>query len=370
MNHIFYQTKTYFSNTGDVLINNALISVLRNYGIIHANCCSDVPEEFLRNIGLKAEERIACENEFTFIKMVISYAKKAKKNGDKVYIFSGLGDMYGGGLKLTFRNLISGMIFPIFRMFGVKIIRIGRSVGPLSKALAFSERIRSKFLTRYYVRDSKSLERCKAYKIQNVDFCPDLSWCFDNGHERKINNTKTVMVNLRNSIFDDKESKFIESTLTKCDEVLSVLSKKYNGQMKVLVAYQIEEDAKFSKTVYEFLSAKYDVEYRERQIMLSEIKECYSCADFHISNRMHSLLAGYKYGSLPLALIDIENHTKISATFKDCSLPEIMLDIYKLKYSDNVDFLFENREEILNKLFEIEARFCEKISSVLNGVFN
>ena len=370
MNHIFYQTKTHFSNTGDVLINNALINVLRNYGIIHANCCSDVPEEFLQNVGLKSEERIACENEFAFIKTVISYAKKVKKSGDKVYVFSGLGDMYGGGLKLTVRNLISGMVFPVFRLFGVNIIRIGRSVGPLSKALAFSERVRSKFLTRYYLRDSKSLERCKNYKIKTSGFCPDLSWVYDSNHDKKINNTKTVMVNLRNSIFDNKESKFIESTLAKCDEVLSVLSKKYKGQMKVIVAYQIKEDAEFSKTVYEFLSPKYDVEYRAKQIMLSEIKECYSCADFHLSNRMHSLLVGYKYGSLPIALIDVENHTKISATFKDCYLPEIMLDIYKSQDSNNIEFLFENREEILNKMFEIESHYCEEISLVLNGVFN
>lgn len=49
MNTIYYQTKTKFNNTGDALINKALIEMLRNYGQLKCNCSKEIPEYLLRN---------------------------------------------------------------------------------------------------------------------------------------------------------------------------------------------------------------------------------------------------------------------------------------------------------------------------------
>lgn len=368
MNHIFYQTKTHFSNTGDALINHALIEILRKYGTIHANCASDIPMSFLEALGIMPEERVITDGELSFIKTVIIYAIRSRNTGEKVFVFSGLGDMYGGGLRLVVRNLISGCIFPVFRLFGVKIIRIGRSVGPISNFMAFSEWVRCIFLSHYYVRDSLSLKRCKKYGMKKVKTCPDMSWIYDSNHDRKINKTNIVMVNLRNSIFDEVDDEFVEATVKKCEDIISELNKSMDGKMKICVAYQISEDADFSKTVYQRLKQQFDAEYVDHQMQLDEIEHCYGKVDYHISNRMHSLLAGYKYGSLPIALIDTKKHVKIAATFQDCNIENLMVDIYD--QTDRISEIIENRELLMNKLFECEEVQQHAIVEVLDFIFN
>ncbi|MBE6727642.1 MAG: polysaccharide pyruvyl transferase family protein [Ruminococcaceae bacterium] len=370
MNHIFYQTKTKFTNTGDALINNGLINTLRKYGKLHANCSKDVPGEFLSALGIMDEERINYESEFAFIKSVIKCARKSKKNNDRVYVFSGPGDMYGGGIKLVVRNFISGLIFPVFRLYGVTIVRIGRSVGPISKLMALSERIRSIFLSYYYVRDSKSLERCRKHGIKKVKFCPDMSWVYHRDHEKKINHTNTVMLNMRNSIFDDLDDTFVEQTLKSCEYVLCKLNSCMQNQMKLCVAYQIDEDKEFSEKIYNYFKDKYPTEYIGNQMKLDELENYYGGVDFHISNRMHSLLVGYKYGSLPIALIDTKTHTKISATFIDCNLFELMIDIYDSDTENKVDFLFNNREDLIQRLISCEKDNQTKIDETLDFIFN
>lgn len=370
MNHIFYQTKTYFSNTGDALINRALIEALREYGVLHANCSSSVPDEFLQALGIRAEERAIADSELAFIKSVLLCSLRSIQRGDQVYIFSGPGDMYGGGLRLVIRNLASALVFPIFRIFGVRIVRIGRSVGPISKLMAVSEWIRGLFLSHYYVRDTRSLQRCKDIGIKKVKMCPDLSWIYDMEHVASINRTNTVMVNLRNAIFDDVHDAFIEATIRKCEDVLAEISNHLNGQMKVTVAYQIAEDAGFSKLVYERLKSTYDVTYIDHQMRLDELETYYGAVDYHISNRMHSLLAGYKYGSLPIALIDTRNHMKIAATFEDCGLHELMVDIYDVQSSEKVAGLCARREDLLRKMFHCEKKQQETIFKTLDFIFS
>lgn len=368
MNHIFYQTKTKFTNTGDALINQALIETLRHYGKLYVNCCSDIPDSFIDELGISQQEKIIAQSEISFVKTVLECSKSAQ-NGEKIYIFSGLGDSFGGSLHQVIRNIMSSFIFAVFRLHQVKIVRIGRSIGPLTKLMQMSERLRSIFLTYNYVRDSKSLARCQSYGIKKVKYCPDMSWIYDEEGVRRINSTNTVMVNLRNSIFDDVEQDFIDATLKKLDMVLETFSSVLGCKMKIIVAYQIEEDAAFSKMVYERLKMKYNVEYINHQMKLDELEKYYRMVDYHISNRMHALLAGYKYGSLPVALIDAGEHTKISATLLDNDLEELMIHIYDSDEQEKVSKMINQRETMMKKLFDVESSNVKKIYAVLDGIF-
>lgn len=369
MNHIFYQTKTKYTNTGDVLINQALIQLLREYGMLHVNCCRDIPNEFLESLNIRTEEKEISNGEVSFVKSVIAFALNQRKNSDRVYVFSGPGDMYGGGLRLVIRNFLSSLIFPIFRLFGVEIVRIGRSVGPISELMALSEKIRCCFLSHYYVRDSMSLQRCHGYGMKKVKLAPDLSWAYDAGHIRRVNHTNTVMVNLRNSIFDDVHEDFIEATVASCEQVLHEINKMLDGQMQVLVAYQISEDAEFARIVYDRLQSVYATEFVDHQMRLEDLETYYGNVDYHISNRMHSLLVGYKYGSLPIALIDTKKHVKIAATFSDCDLDELMIDIYDTVDVERLNNLVHNTEAEMQKLFACEKEKQEDLAAVLRAVF-
>jgi len=206
--------------------------------------------------------------------------------------------------------------------------------------------------------------------IKKARLCPDFSWIYDNKHTKKVNQTHRVMVNLRASIFDRIEPSFIETTLLQCEKILSQLERKIEGEMRVCVAYQIAEDAQFSKMVFERLKKRYDVEYIPYQMKLNDLKEFYGKVDFHISNRMHSLLAGYKYGSLPIALIDIKKHVKISATFSDCEISELMIDINASDIEKNIDALVNNRSFFMKRLFELEIQKGRETTEVLQCIFN
>lgn len=369
MRYIFYQTKTYYTNSGDALINNALITALREYGRIYANCERGVPQDFLSMLGLLPGEELFSDSEFGFVKAIITCAVRHRKEGGKVYVFSGPGDMYGGSYRLVFRNIASGAIFLILRLFGVKIVRIGRSVGPVSRLMAFSEWFRSLFLTHYYVRDTLSQQRCRKMGIGKVQMCPDLSWIYHMDHPRRKNNTQVAMVNLRNAIFDDIEQSFIDTTLQKCEEVLCALNEELGGSLKVCVAYQTAEEEEFSRTVYERLREHYDTELIGCQMKLNEFEKYYGCVDYHISNRMHSLLAGYKYGSLPIALIDTKKHIKIAATLNDCGLHDLMVDIHETEVKAKAHMFVHNREQLLQEILRCEDANCRHLKAVLSEIF-
>lgn len=367
MNYIFYQTKTKFTNTGDALINKALIETLRRYGKLYANCSSDIPNSFIEELGISKEEKVTVSSEVSFVKLILEYSRMKRKE-DNVYLFSGLGDSYGGNLKQVMRNIMSSLIIALFRLSGVKIVRIGRSIGPMSKSMQLSEKFRSLFLTYNYVRDSKTIERCRNYGIRNVEYCPDMSWLYDRKGIRSINATNTIMVNLRNAIYDDVKNDFIDATLEQLERVLTIFSSALGSKMNIIVAYQIEGDAVFSEMVFNRLKPKYNVKYINHQMNLSDLKKYYGTVDYHISNRMHSLLVGYKYGSLPVALIDKNEHTKISSALEDNGLENLIIDIYDSNVNEKVKNLIMQRKKIMKKIFNIESINERKIYTILDKI--
>lgn len=369
MNYIFYQTKTKFSNTGDALINNSLLSVLRSYGIIKANCGDDIPEEFIKQLGISENEKLNGYSEFNFIFSVLKYALKAKLHGDKVYIFSGLGHTYGGSLKKVLRNLIAGFLFPLYRAFGVRIVRIGITLGPITRLLAITEVFRSLCIYKYLVRDTASLTLCHKIGIKKAELCPDMSWLYKMDSSRILNNTNNIIVNLRNSTLDEYvDNNYIENLLKRCENVLYVIQKSLGKSLNVIVTYQVLGDKDFSAFVSERLSRNFNVHFISKQMNLNDVELYYSKARFNISNRMHSLLLGYKFGALPIALINVKEHIKISSAFEDCGLSDLLVDINSL--SDNTNKIINETDLLYNKLIKQEKINQNRIIDILNKIMS
>ncbi len=369
MKYICYQTKTDFKNTGDALINKALLDVLRNYGNIKCNCSSDVSTFFIRELGITDSEKVKCKSEISFVTSILKLAFKSKKNKNQVYLVSGLGHQWGGSLKKCIRNFIAGLIFPLYKIFGIKIIKIGMSIGPISNTLAITEKIRSIFIDYYYVRDTKSLTLCHNIGIKKAKICPDMSWIYLIDKPKKLNNNNIVTISLRESILDEKNNYYIESMLKKCSEILEVINKKVDGNIKIYFIYQVEKDKFFCDKAYQNFKDVYDCEFIENRITLDDAKNIYGKATYNISNRMHSILLGYKYGALPIALVDTEKHIKISQTLIDNNLNELLIDVYKDK-NNNIEFLIENKEVIYDKLIKVEKNKQEELMNVLDNIFN
>lgn len=366
MNYIYYQTKTKFINTGDALINKALLDTLREYGLLRCNCSLDIPAFFIDELGIKESEKISSSSELGFVLDILKQAKKCKKNGDKVYIVSGLGHNFGGSLKKCIRNLITGILFPIYHIYGVKTIRIGMSIGPITKMLGVTENIRGKFIDYYYVRDSKSLELCKEIGIKHAKLCPDMSWIYDKNGKREFNKNGDICVNLRASILDyENDEQYRSIMLKKCEDLILKINK--DKSKKLIFCYQVEEDKEFCIRCYNFFKNDYDCIFVENQLRLNDAESVYSNVKYNISNRMHSLLFGYKFGALPVALIDSNKHTKISQTFIDNNLDKLIIDIYN-ESDDDIHYLVENSDSLCSKLFNVEKNKQEEICHILDSI--
>lgn len=367
MNYIYYQTKTKFINTGDALINKALLDTLREYGKLQCNCSKEIPDFFINELGIKNDEKIYANSELKFVLTILKRAITKKKE-NKIYIFSGLGHNFGGSPKKIIRNLITGLIiFPIYRLFGVRITRIGMSIGPITKALGISERIRSWTINYYLVRDEKSLKLCHEIGIKKAKLCPDLSWLYLKNKKREISLDKdnSIIICLRDSMFDTEDITYREKLLNKLDELLKKMNEK--EKIKLLFMYQVEEDKDFTFELYNRYSSIYDCKLEEKQIRLSNAKKYYSNYKFNISNRMHSILFGYKYGSMPIVLTDLKRHTKISQTLVDNDIEEIAFDI-NAESNNKLDNLYIDYTDIMKKIYKVEKNNQEKIIEELNDI--
>ena len=368
MNYIFYQTKTKFINTGDALINKALLDLLRDYGTLRCNCSREIPDYFIDELGIRKDEKIISNGEISFVFNIIKQKLKNKKE-DKIFVFSGLGHHFGKSPKKIIRNIIAGFfIFPIYRILGVKIIRIGFSLGPVSKLLGISEKIRSIPVNGYYVRDEASLELCRKLGIKKAMFCPDMSWIYLMKEPRKVNDSNIITVCLRDSMFDIEDNEYRDNLESKLDIILNKINKQ-NKNIKIVFAFQVAEDKDFTFHLYNKYNNKYECEFIENQISLETAGNLYGKAAFNISNRMHSILLSYKYGCLPIVTTDLKKHKKISQTLEDSNFNEIGIDIYESN-DNKIEYLIKNKEQILNKIFKIEQENQRETVKILNKIFD
>lgn len=366
MNIIYYQTKTKFDNTGDALINRALIETLRKYGVLKCNCSDEIPEKFISELGIRESEKINVKNEIGFLLSILRDSRIAKKHGNKVYIVSGLGHNYGRSLKKCIRNIVASLIFLIYKIYEVKTVRIGMSIGPISRMLGITEKIRSVFIDYYYVRDTKSLELCHRIGIKKAKMCPDMSWLYDFDGERHANDNNDICINLRGTVDFNADEDYQEKVIKKCDEIIANL---YRDGAKLYFCYQVLEDKDFCNYIYDRFKKKYNSELIEQQLGLDDASEIYSKCTYNISNRLHSLLLGYKYGALPIALLDQKKNFKIQQTMVDSGLGELSIDVYS-DSSNNAERISQQKNDFASKLFEVEKKRQEEILTILEYIFN
>lgn len=364
MNYIYYQTKTKFTNTGDALINKTLLQLLRNYGSLRCNCSKEIPERFIEELGIKEEEKVKTATEFGFVMSIFKSALTGKFKGNKTYIVSGLGHNWGGSFKKCVRNLLASALFPFYRLCGVKIVKIGMSIGPISKGLGVTEKIKSLFINYYYVRDTKSLNLCHDIGIKKAKLCPDLSWSYLSDKKKEINKNNIITIGLKESILNEKDPEYIELMLTRLEQILS----SFKQPVKLIFIYQVIEDKDITFNAYNRLKDKYDSSIVEEQLNLNSALRYYGQACYNISNRMHSLLLGYKYGALPLALIDVKHHVKISQTFIDNNLEDLLIDIYT-DLKEKINDIEKNKVQLFNQIASVEKNMTVEIKNVLNDTF-
>lgn len=352
----FVNLHTQFGNTGDALINRELIRKLRTCGRVFANCGDDIQEDFIRDLEIKPEEQLRVKNTYLYGLHIINYAIKAKLRKDTVYVVGGLGDFSGGGIKVILKDILVYIMYIVYRIFGVRIIYIGRSFSNLTKGKEKSEKLRSSLINEYYVRDYQTLEYCHKIGIKGAKYCPDLSWLLTS-YKNSINVSCSVGITFRTS--GKNNTQFDTLLLEKTNLLLKMIQEHLKAPLKIIVFHQVDSDKAFMEKIKDSLvkESKYEVTYIPERLHLGKDEELYSMCRYHISNRLHSLLLGYKYGSLPIALLS-SNNKKICATFEDAKLNGLIMELNNSDQQIESSFI-----ELLNKedcyftqLLECESR--------------
>jgi hypothetical protein len=80
-------------------------------------------------------------------------------------------------------------------------------------------------------------------------------------------------------------------------------------------------------------------------------------------------LLGYKYGAVPLALINKKDNMKIYSTFTDCGIGDFIIDTADENFSA-AESTAEKREQSFERIVKIESEKREEIEKIINEIFD
>ncbi|QDH80803.1 polysaccharide pyruvyl transferase family protein [Echinicola soli] len=354
----YFQGNTQFDNTGDVLINKSLIELFRNYGKIVLND-QKLPDFYKAALELKKEEA-SSNGKGSFYRQLFGKALSSMfKKSQKVVMVAGPpGHIFGNSREKIKKNLEYSVFLIMLTLMGVRIVRMGFSMGPIGKQQAVSERVRAWFTHHYWVRDSISLSLAHSIGIPKARFFPDLAWTYHaNGVDLSKANKDEIIFSFRDSIYKDDAGQRYKDALI---ERLMYIIDHLKGQYRLKITYQVAGDYDFCKALYEILLEKgYDVSFMEEQITLETAGEAYQNGVAILTNRLHGALLAAKYDVLPLVLTDIDRHLKIKGIYEDAGLSDLLLEAGQSNDAllQKVNMLLHQREEIFRKLDDLEKRY-------------
>ena len=369
---IYFQGNTQFENTGDVLINKSLIEIFRNYGNIVVND-QNLPDFYKSALGLKQEE-FSTNAKGGFLRQLFKNAMKSRfKKGKRVVLVAGPpGHIFGNSKKKIKKNLEYTTFLVALTMMGVRILRLGFSMGPIGKQQAVSEKIRAWFTHHYLVRDSISLELAHSIGINKAKYFPDLAWMYNaNGVDLSLEKKDEIIFSFRASIYkDDSGERYKENLINNLVYLMDHLKDRF----KVKITYQVLQDYGFCREIFEKLSGQgYAVRFMEEQVTLETAGNAYKNGAAIITNRLHGALLAAKYKVLPMVLTDIDKHLKIKGIYCDAGLQELLLEASwsNEELLEKINLLLIKREAIIEKLGEIEQEYhaysAESMQKIMVG---
>lgn len=368
---IFYKTTADFDNTGEVLIYKSLLNFLRPYGEVIVNDGQSIQPKFLSRIGVTDEERLSHHTTLSFIPYMFLTALMGLFKKHEVYFVTGVGEHDISGLKAIIKNLAAFTFLFCLRLTGVKVVRIGMSMRLGGVIECLSERMLSWMFNHYYVRDSISFSNCNKAGVTKCKMAPDLSWGYQSHFRDKGSMRKDVYMSFRYYCETKENSDSYREQLVKAVKLLVPhIADTIDGN--VVFCYQCDEDYIFMSEIYEQLSYVKNLKLCNELITFDNAAKFYSKAIYILSNRLHVLLLGYKYGAPTICLSDIEKHRKIHGIFSDNGLQEVLLDIHTPsdKLIAHLSHLSRQISVLENNIRSAEKKNKQVLEDIFQGIFN
>lgn len=339
-NFIFSQALVPYGNLGDLIILKMLLVNLREHGRLIVND-RGVPNWYCQQIGLTEQER-ATSYSVNYSILVFLFRFRYKAN---IYLVARPGQNFGYGsfsINSLFKRIISVSYFALLSILGIRTCKLGTSIDSLSTVMKIEEKIKSKLMYFYSVRDSQSKNYVNSVGISKVEMFPDLAWLIrpqkspkDVAQLMVIPNgmNKSIKINGNHIIFSFRTSphssisttEYNNKLFTVLDKIVKLFCEEQS--YKLVICYQVDQDYELSKLLKMRYEKLCELIFIERQIDTRLMSSLYSEASMVFSNRLHVLLFSAILGSLPVAVVDVDKHEKIVGIFSDAKIERLLLDI-------------------------------------------
>ncbi|MBQ0160139.1 MAG: polysaccharide pyruvyl transferase family protein [Bacteroidales bacterium] len=330
-NNTYFLCATQYSNVGDLLINKMLIDELSRYGKVFVDT-KNIPTDFLCYLledndnvfDVYATEGISIKSGnfpawMTFLKKANVGLFVQNPGPIVVYPFFHIRYFYFKLMNTCLRTL------------RIPIYRIGSCCAAV---LAQGRKIPNKGIKKSYFRSKESVKNLQKAGLGNIDFIPDMAFLLNN--RVKVKDKRKIVVLSFRPIIDDRSlfEKWLKSTIE------GLVGQGYNVEF----CYQVKSDEQFTKELYEQFKSP-NVTIRSELLWWKDL-DYYADKEIVISNRLHALIIGAVYGSIPIAAVnDDAKVSKIKEVF-DSSFNEELNLITNYEDDGFISHVINNKEAI------------------------
>lgn len=325
MNRIYFVPGSQTENTGDLLINKVAIQLVGKYGQVILDD-SDTDDWFLKELKgvndlVLSEVTKGSLDIHLFRSLVKSLFSK-----DNIYLLLPPGHASRLERKAAYSVIKKSVWFLFLKMLGLRLIRIGFSIGPFDKSNAVAESFHSRAYYFYGIRDSESMRIAEEAKIKKPHLFPDLAWSYHPPVTASdTEKGRYIILSFRSNTYGTIHDKSYLVPYIK--RIRDILSSFADLNLKIVISYQVKYDREASFMLKDALANDFDVEVIDKKLLLDEASRLYSEAYFILSNRLHVLLFALQCDTVSFPLIDEIDNMKIFNIWKDNQMNDSILDI-------------------------------------------
>ncbi|HCF7790987.1 TPA: polysaccharide pyruvyl transferase family protein [Klebsiella variicola subsp. variicola] len=342
---LFYKPTTQYENLGDALIAKNLLELLSEKGKVLL-LTQDIPKGFVDII--KNDNCV----EISKIKFALLPVFYRMRNKEVAFVYKpghlfGGDKEYGSGLKAFLKIFYVNAL----HFMGVKIIKTGVSVGPLSGTFLKAEKNISSKSYVYGVREDYSLQFVENNSFKKYKRVSDLAYY-------SILKNRDMYLNEKRDTISYSFRPYKKSNLSNelqaekiAAAIIEVASKNDIGIVNNVT--QVQTDLVFNNLIEKELVAnglivrKYYYDITKNSF--ESIGDIYKNTRVILSNRLHSLLYAFEYGAYPIAIGEKVENFKVFHVLNDLKMEHIIVNIenddinqYELEQAINSQLLNSN----------------------------
>jgi polysaccharide pyruvyl transferase WcaK-like protein len=370
-NVIYFKPAVQVENIGDLLINQVEVDLLRKHGQVIVDD-SSAPKWFVNEISNQETDlTLSKTSSDPLIRTLLNALLKQKFGGGakkQYYLAIQPGHSSRSTLKRAIDSFKLNLKFHVLRLLGLKLIRIGFSIGPFDTYNALAESFASHAYSYYAVRDKESLAIAKKYSFKNPQYFPDLAWAYS-PEKRAPTSESYVVISFRaNSFGSEHDEEYLRPIIAR---VKKLLTGSGVVPSKIIICYQVLYDREASVALFESLKNEFAVELIDHKLTLKEAIDLYSNAEYTLSNRLHVLLLALKCSALAFPVVDKIDNRKITSLFTDNNLEDLILDIKEEGKSNltRMNNVLANKAAMLSGFEKIQKENKAIIEEKLNRLF-